>query len=203
MAPTIRAIARRTRRQTVPRNFDEVVWVDDEGPDWMQGGSYRGDAPNPHLARALGPLRGRLSGAGDRPAQIRARRSAKRTNATLLDLDRADGDGNPLIADNAHARLGAAATNAGAQIFRRPYSYNDGIWFTAERWPPWRQGMMYDAGLFFLCYQRDPRQGFIKIYDNMAKLDALNQFTTHTGSGLFACPGGIAEGEYVGQKLFV
>ena len=52
--------------------------------------------------------------------------------------------------------------------------------------------MMYDAGLFFLCYQRDPREGFIKIYENMAKLDALNQFTTHTGSGLFACPGGVA-----------
>src|SRR5271155_5338358 len=22
--------------------------------------------------------------------------------------------------------------------------------------PPWRQGMEYDAGLFFVCYQRDP-----------------------------------------------
>ena len=56
---------------------------------------------------------------------------------------------------------------------------------------PWRQGMMYDAGLFFLAYQRDPRAGFIKIYENMSKLDALNQFTTHTGGGLFVCPGGI------------
>jgi deferrochelatase/peroxidase EfeB len=35
----------------------------------------------------------------------------------------------------------------------------------------------------------------------MAKLDALNQFTTHVGSGLFACPGGIAEGSYCGQAL--
>ena len=93
-------------------------------------------------------------------------------------------------------------SNDGAQILRRPYSYNDGVNFTAERWPPWRQGMMYDAGLFFLCYQRDPRTGFIKIYENMAKLDALNQFTTHTGGGLFACPGGMAEGEFVGQRLF-
>jgi deferrochelatase/peroxidase EfeB len=60
---------------------------------------------------------------------------------------------------------------------------------------------MYDAGLFFICYQRDPREGFVKIYENMAKLDALNQFTTHTGGGLFACPGGISEGEFVGQRL--
>ncbi len=113
-----------------------------------------------------------------------------------------DKDGNPLIADTAHVRLGAAAVNGGAQILRRAYSYNDGVAFTAERWPPWRQGMMYDAGLMFLCYQRDPRTGFIKIFENMAKLDALNQFTTHTGGGLFACPAGVREGEFIGQTLF-
>ena len=62
--------------------------------------------------------------------------------------------------------------------------------------------MVYDAGLFFLAYQRDPRTGFIKIFENMAKLDALNQFTTHIGSGLFACPGGVREGEFIGQRLF-
>ncbi len=58
-----------------------------------------------------------------------------------------DGDGNPVIPDNAHVRLAAAASNDGAQILRRGYSYNDGVNFTAERWPPWRQGMEYDAGL--------------------------------------------------------
>jgi deferrochelatase/peroxidase EfeB len=34
-----------------------------------------------------------------------------------------------------HVRLGAAATNGGVQIIRRPYSHNDGIRFTAEQWP--------------------------------------------------------------------
>jgi deferrochelatase/peroxidase EfeB len=119
-----------------------------------------------------------------------------------LDLDRSDKDGAPVIADTAHARLGAAAANDGAQIFRRAYSYNDGASFTAERWPPWRQGVMYDAGLFFLCYQSDPRTGFIKIFENMARLDAMNQFTTHNGGALFACPPGVGEGEYIGQSLF-
>jgi len=28
------------------------------------------------------------------------------------------------------------------------------------------------------------------------------QFVTHTGGGLFACPRGIAQGEFVGQRLF-
>jgi deferrochelatase/peroxidase EfeB len=119
-----------------------------------------------------------------------------------LDLDAADKDGNPVIPESAHVRLAAAASNEGAQILRRPYSYNDGVNFTAERWPPWRQGMEYDAGLFFICYQRDPRAGFIKIFDKMSKYDMLNQFVTHTGGGLFACPGGVAQGEFLGQRLF-
>ncbi|MBV8399644.1 MAG: Dyp-type peroxidase, partial [Acetobacteraceae bacterium] len=112
-----------------------------------------------------------------------------------------DEEGNPVIPEDAHIRLGSAETNGGAQILRRAYSYNDGVSFIAERWPPWRQGMQYDAGLFFLAYQRDPRTGFIQIYANMAMLDALNQFTTHVGSGLFACPPGVREGEFIGQKL--
>jgi deferrochelatase/peroxidase EfeB len=36
----------------------------------------------------------------------------------------------------------------------------------------------------------------------MSKFDMLNQFTTHIGSGLFACPPGVQPGEYIGQKLF-
>jgi deferrochelatase/peroxidase EfeB len=36
----------------------------------------------------------------------------------------------------------------------------------------------------------------------MAQFDMLNQYTTHTGSALFACPRGVAPGEYVGQTLF-
>jgi len=184
-----------------PRDFDQVVWVGEEGPDWMRGGSYV-------IARRI-----RISlehwdrSEVDFQEQVIGRHKysgapiGKTNERDSLDLDRVDTDGNPLIADNAHVRLGAAATNAGAQVFRRPYSYNDGVRFTAERWPPWRQGMMVDAGLFFVCYQRDPREGFVRIYENMAKLDALNQFTTHVGSGLFACPSGIAEGEFIGQRL--
>ena len=185
-----------------PRNFDDAVWVADEGPDWMRGGSYL-------VARRI-----RISlehwdrSEIDFQEQVIGRQKysgapiGKSNERDSLDLDRVDVDGNPVIADNAHVRLGAAATNSGAQVFRRPYSYNDGVRFTAERWPPWRQGMMYDAGLFFVCYQRDPREGFIKIYRNMAKLDSLNQFTTHTGGGLFACPAGVNEGEFIGQRLF-
>ncbi|MGL1608746.1 hypothetical protein ACSTHC_00310, partial [Vibrio parahaemolyticus] len=82
------------------------------------------------------------------------------------------------------------------------YSYNEGVNFTAERWPPWRQGMEFDSGLLFLGYQRDLRTGFIKVFEQMAKLDALNQFTTHVGGGFFACPGGAKPGSFIGEQLF-
>jgi deferrochelatase/peroxidase EfeB len=113
-----------------------------------------------------------------------------------------DQDGNRLIAENAHLRLAAPETNNGTQILRRGYAYNDGASFTAERWPPWRQGIEYDGGLLFIAYQRDPRSGFIRLFDKMSKIDALNQFTTHVGSGLFACPSGVAEGQFLAQGLF-
>jgi deferrochelatase/peroxidase EfeB len=186
----------------LPRRFDEVVWVGDEGPDWMRGGSYlvvrKIRIALEHWDRSEVDFQEQVIGRH----KYSGAPIGKAGERDLLGLDRVDADGNPLIPDNAHVRLANAASNDGAQIFRRSYSFNDGVRFTAERWPPWRQGMMYDAGLLFLCYQRDPRTGFIKIFENMAKLDALNQFTTHTASALFACPGGLAQGAFIGEALF-
>lgn len=111
-----------------------------------------------------------------------------------------DTTGNPIIAENAHIRLAAAATS-GARIFRRGYSYSDGANLTAERWPPWRQAMEYDAGLLFIAYQKDPRTQFTRMFGRMAKFDMLNQFVTHTGGGLFAVPPGVRTGEAIGRGL--
>jgi deferrochelatase/peroxidase EfeB len=36
----------------------------------------------------------------------------------------------------------------------------------------------------------------------MSKFDMLNQFVTHVGGGLFACPPGAKEGGFIGQSLF-
>lgn len=185
-----------------PADLDKVVWIDEEGPDWMRHGSYlvvrririaleHWDRTNLGFQeQTIG--RHKLTGAP----------LGKANEMDAIDLEATDKDGNPLLPENAHVRLANAGTNDGAQILRRGYSYNDGVNFTAERWPPWRQGMEYDAGLLFLAYQRDPRTGFVKIFERMAKFDMLNQFVTHTGGGLFACPGGIGQGEYVGQLLF-
>jgi deferrochelatase/peroxidase EfeB len=189
-------------QQPQPSEHAQFVWVGKNGPAWMRNGSYL-------VARRIRiALEHWDDTEVDFQEQVIGRK--KDTGAPLgqkherevLDLHAVDKEGNFVIAENSHVRLATAATNDGAQILRRGYSYNDGVNFTAERWPPWRQGMEYDAGLFFVGYQADPRTGFIKIFQSMAKLDALNQFVTHVGSGLFACPPGASKGQYIGQKLF-
>jgi deferrochelatase/peroxidase EfeB len=187
---------------TDAKKMDQFIWVDDEGPDWMRGGSYL-------VARRI-----RIAlEHWDRMTQAFQEQTVGRhkySGAPLggkhefdkADYDATDSDGNPVIPENSHIRLGAAEKNDGAQILRRPYSYYDGANITAERWPPWRDEMEFDAGLFFICYQRDPRTGFIRIFEKMAKFDMMNQFVTHTGGGLFACPGGVSEGGFIGQWLF-
>lgn len=185
-----------------PGRVEDVVWVGDDGPAWMRGGSYvvmrRIRIALEHWDRSPVDFQEQVVGRH----KVSGAPLGKQDEFDALDLDRVDAEGNPVIADDAHVRLAAAASNAGAQILRRSYSYNDGSSFVAERWPPWRQAMAFDAGLLFVCYQRDPRSGFIRIFDKLAKLDAMNQFVTHTGGGLFACPGGFAQGEFIGQRLF-
>ncbi|MDA8383589.1 MAG: Dyp-type peroxidase [Betaproteobacteria bacterium] len=184
-----------------PHQMDRIVWIGAEGPNWLRGGSYL-VARRIRIAlehwdsmrvafqeQVVG--RHKLSGAP----------LGQERESAPLDLDAKDKDGNPIIPENAHVRLSAAAANAGAMILRRGYSYNNGVDLTAERWPPWREGLEYDAGLLFLAFQRDPRTGFIRLFDKLSRFDMMNQFVTHVGSALFACPQGAAPGEFIGQRL--
>ena len=123
-----------------------------DGPDWMRGGTY---LVVRRIRMALEHWDGTevgIPGADDRPAQI---------------LGRAAGEQGRVRPDEPRCRPTGTATRSSRrtrtsvwrrrrpttarQILRRGYSYNDGVNFTAERWPPWRQGMEYDAGLLFVC----------------------------------------------------
>ncbi|NUR72313.1 MAG: Dyp-type peroxidase [Hamadaea sp.] len=95
-------------------------------------------------------------------------------------------DGSPVIPVNAHIRMAAPAFNNGAAMLRRGWSYADG-----DR-----------AGLLFLAYQADPRRGFIPVQQRLAGNDALSRFIRHEASALFAVPGGVPDGGFVGQDLF-
>jgi deferrochelatase/peroxidase EfeB len=177
------------------------VWAAPDSPRWMRGGTYL-------IARRIRIALehwDQMNVAFQEQTIGRSKASGAPLGAThemdALPLAATDKDGNLVIAENAHVRVANASTNDGAQILRRGYSYNDGSSMVAERWPPWRQAIEYDAGLFFMSYQRDPRTSFIPMLAKMSKIDMLNQFATHVGSGIFAIPGGVAKGEYIGQHL--
>jgi deferrochelatase/peroxidase EfeB len=184
-----------------PAEMGRHVWVGEEAEPWMRGGTYMVARPTrialEHWDRMKLAFQeqtiGRVKATG---APIGGKHESD-----PLDLDATDADGNPLIAENAHVRLAAPQTNEGAQILRRSYSYDNGVSFVAERWPPWRQGLELDAGLLFICFQRDPSAGFIRIFQKMSRFDMLNQFVTPIGGGLYAIPAGVRPGGYIAQGL--
>jgi deferrochelatase/peroxidase EfeB len=185
-----------------PKEMDAVVWAGDEAPAWMRGGSYmvvrRARMALEHWDRTKVSFqeqtfgRQKLSGAP----------LGGKSEFDPVDLAAKDANGDPLVPESAHVRIAIEMTRAGTKILRRSYSYNDGANITAERWPPWRQGMEFDAGLIFICYQRDLANGFIKIFQKLSRYDMMNQFVTNVGGGAFAVPRGAAKGEFIGQRLF-
>jgi deferrochelatase/peroxidase EfeB len=177
-----------------------VVWAN--SADWMNGGTYmvarRIRIALEHWDRMKIAFQEQTFG---RQKVSGAPLGAKK-EFDAPDFSAADADGNYVIPETSHVRLAAPVNNDGTRILRRSYSYNEGANFVAERWPPWRQGIEYDSGLFFQAYQQDPRTGFVKLFEKMSKIDALNQFTTHVGSAVFACPPGVRAGGYLGEGLF-
>jgi deferrochelatase/peroxidase EfeB len=186
-----------------PADLDATLWAGADGPAWMRDGSYLvyrriritlehwDRLPVAAQEQVIG--RQKLSGAPLGGAhEFDALNLAARTGSEQLH-----------IPESAHVRLAAPDTNNGAVIVRRAFSYNNGTTPFTERWPPWRQALEYDAGLLFLGYQRDPRTAFVPINSRLAVNDALNQFTTHTASAVFALPPGApGPGHWVGETLF-
>lgn len=170
------------------------VWV---GPDadqpWMVGGTYMvARRIRVHLEQwASLPLEdqeltiGRFRHSG---APLTGRREHDPLNFAKLDIF-----GAPVIAADAHVRVASRSANDGAVVLRRGYNFADGV--------DQRTGEI-DAGLMFICFQRDPRRQFITLQATLASEDALSKYTTHTGSAIFACPPGAARGTYVGHHLF-
>ncbi|WP_282799578.1 Dyp-type peroxidase [Bombella apis] len=183
-----------------PAVAKRVLWAAPTDEPWMQGGTYLVARiiriALEHWDRTRTGFQEETMG---RQKQSGAPIGGHHENEPLT-LSQTDRDGNPVTSENAHARLAAPQENGGAELLRRSYSYDNGLSYIAERWPPWRQGNEFDAGLMFLAYQQDPRTAFTKIFERMSKFDMMNQYTTHIGSGLFACPGRL-DGHYIGQEL--
>lgn len=98
----------------------------------------------------------------------------------------------PVIPATAHVRLAHPDNLGGVQILRRGYNFTDGS-----------DGFGHlDAGLFFLAFCRDPARQFVPMQQALAAKDAMMEYLSHTGSALFACPPGLAPGQWWGQHLF-
>jgi len=181
--------------------MDAVVWAGDESPAWMRGGSYvvvrRARMAIEHWERTKIAFQEQTFGR----QKTSGAPLGKPNEADPVDLEAKTADGNPIVPENSHVGLAHRFTLAGNKILRRSYSYDDGANLTAERWPPWRQGMEFDAGLVFVCFQKDLRTGFLPIFETLSRFDMMNQFVTNTGGGHFACPGGALVGDYVGRAL--
>ncbi|MEU8928691.1 iron uptake transporter deferrochelatase/peroxidase subunit [Streptomyces sp. NPDC048409] len=175
-------------------DFDRRIFVPSSGstgPAWMANGSYA-------VVRRIRMLLDdweKLSLA-DQENVVGRRKSngaplSGGSETTAMDLEKARSDGAYVVPLNAHARITRPDQNGGAAILRRPFSYHDGI--DADGTP--------DAGLLFVCWQADPLRGFVPVQRKLDRGDALSQYIRHEASGLFAVPGGAADGEYVGQRL--
>ena len=175
-----------------PDALSQHLWVQpQDGAAWMAGGSYL-------VARRI-----RMhvenwdrSTLGEQE-QVIGR--TKRTGAPLGQVEELDpvdlglvGPHGPVIAADAHVRLASPDSLGGVQILRRGYNFTDGT-----------DGVGHlDAGLFFLAFCRNPGTQYVPMQLALSSKDALQEYLEHNGSALFACPPGLAAGDWWGSTLF-
>ncbi|GAA2809326.1 iron uptake transporter deferrochelatase/peroxidase subunit [Kitasatospora paracochleata] len=177
-----------------PTEADFAAKVFADGPAWLAGGSYA-------VVRRIRMLLDDWEGLPtDRQERVIGRRKADgaplsggadATERTPVDLAVTHPDGTLAVAPDAHIRVAAPASNGGAAMLRRGFSYQDGL--LADGSP--------DAGLLFVAFQADPARGFVPVQRRLARGDGLARFLRHEASGLYAVPPGAPEGGYVGQPL--
>lgn len=176
-----------TANQNTLKAPDKTLWIDT--PDWLKGGTYL-------VARKIQmhlETWDRTSLKGQEETFGRHRESGasigKQGEFDEFDVHEKDAKGKAVVPEISHMGL---ARRSGIELLRRSYSYSSGI--------DQKTGQ-FDAGLLFISFQKSPQQ-FIAIQSALGRVDKMNEYITHIGSGLFACFGGIKQGEYIGQKLF-
>lgn len=159
-----------------------VIWTGKDEPRWMQNGTYLGyrkikmniETWDRDSFRDQEEVFGRKKDSGAPFGQNQER------DPLIMSKQPAD----------AHVAL---AHRTGKEIYRRPFSYTDGINEATGH---------LDAGLLFISFQNKPQDSFIPMLRVLGQSDALNEYTDHIATGLFAVPGGIGKNEYLAQHLF-
>jgi dye decolorizing peroxidase len=171
-------------------DFDSVVWIN-EGPEWIKGGTllvFRRIAMQLDTWDQLGtPSKEEVIG---RKLSNGAPLTGER-ETDVPDLGARHPNGLLVIPEFAHIRR-AAPQESGERIFRRPFSYDNGMN---------ARGTM-DVGLLWTAYQRDISKQYLPIQRRLEQLDLLNQWTVPIGSAVFAIPGGVQGSELLAEALF-
>jgi dye decolorizing peroxidase len=171
-------------------DFSQVVWMQD-GPAWAIGGTqlvFRRIAMQLDTWDQLGPP-AKEEVIGRKLSNGAPLTGSKESD--LPDLAARHPNGLKVIPDFAHIRR-AAPQREVERIFRRPFSYQEGID---------AQGSL-DVGLLWTAYQANLSEQFVPIQKRLDELDLLNKWTVPIGSATFVIPGGVKPGEVIGQALF-
>ncbi|MEH7075580.1 iron uptake transporter deferrochelatase/peroxidase subunit [Neobacillus drentensis] len=174
------------------KEMNKQVWVQPgDGPDWLVNGSYL-------VVRRIQMFievwdRSTLKEQENTFGRYRDSGApfGKKNEFDPLDLKHKNDKGEYSLPVNSHTRLSHG--DGSQQILRRAYSYSDGMDLKTGS---------FDAGLLFLCFQRSPSKQFIPIQNRLAKMDKLNEYTSHKGSAIFACLPGTKPGGFIGETLF-
>ena len=178
-----------------PKLLDEHLWVqdgDDPAASWLAGGSYL-------VARQIAMLIEPWDRASLREQEAVIGRD-RRDGAPLsgggefadVDFALTGREGKPLVPVTSHVAVAHPSNNKGVQMLRRGYNYTDGNDDLGR----------LDAGLFFICFVRNPDTHYIPMQTAMASKDALVEYLQHRRSGLWAVPPGVKSARHVGQALF-
>jgi dye decolorizing peroxidase len=173
-------------------DFDDLVWVGSEGPDWLVGGSglvirriamnldtwdkLDRSAKEQTIGRTLDdgtPLSGGLP-------------------SDKADLEAVDEVGLTKVPAFAHVRH-AAPQSPRERFYRRPYSYEAPLGA--------RSSATADAGLLFVTYQRNVAEQFVPVHRRLDGPDLLNQWTSPVGSAVYAVLPGCREGQILGAAM--
>ncbi|ADG07279.1 iron uptake transporter deferrochelatase/peroxidase subunit [Kyrpidia tusciae] len=166
-----------------PGEMNRHIWVNGtDQPSWMRGGTYL----------AVRRIR-MLIEVWDRSSltdQEKTMGRKKDSGAPFGGQDEFSPVNPALLPATSHVRL--ARGDGSVKMLRRSYSYLHGI--------DGKTGSL-DAGLVFMAFQRDLQKQFVPVLERLAAQDALNEYISHIGSAVFACPPGARPGGYVGETL--
>lgn len=170
-------------------DLEEHVWVTDDS--WLAGGSYL-VARRINMTIEIWDRQTLQSQEGD-VGRTKAEGAPLSGGTEFDDPDFGlEGRDGPLVDPTSHVALAHPSANNGVRMLRRGYNFVDGSTEIGR----------LDAGLFFVAYVVDPRTHYVPMQTSISSTDRMQEYLQHTGSGLFAVPGGISRGEHVGQALF-